>query len=440
MPEKKIKRLHTIVESYAQNQEFMGTVLIAKENDILLHRGYGHANLEWGVLNDPKTKFRLGSITKQFTAAAILMLEERGLLNTDDFIAKHIPKAPAAWKNIKLFHLLNHTHGIPNYTQSPEFRAITAFKKTPWEQIQLFIDKPLDFEPGTKYCYNNSGYVLLGHLIEQLTDLSYASFIREHIFLPLGMNDSGYDAFTEIIPYRASGYWKDPAGHFSNAEYLDMSLPYAAGSLYSTATDLLRWTQCLFNFNLISADSLKKMTTPFKEHYGFGVEVKEIDGIKAIMHIGGINGFHSALVYSPTTQTTIAVLSNLNTFGYVWDIGFIAQNLALKLLFTAHGKDVLLPEEKQSKTIATKDLQHLVGDYRIKENLNLTIAMNRGQVEANFSNQHAILLHAEANNAFYAVRPDIQVKFLKNKAGEVTHVHLSQSGYELMGEKIIPQH
>ncbi len=269
--------------------------------------------------------------------------------------------------------------------------------------------------------------------------MSYARFIREHIFLPLDMYNSGYDSFTEIIPCRASGYWKDPTGHFNNAEYLDISLPYAAGSLYSTTADLLKWTQALFNFKLISADAVKKMTTAFKEHYGFGVEVKEIDGIEAIMHIGGINGFHSALVYSPATQTTIVVLSNLNTFGYVWDIGFIAQNLALKFLFTTHGKDILLPEEKQPKRLAIKGLQHIVGEYKIKENLNLTIAVYKDQVEASFSNQQAILLHAETNNAFYAVRPDIQVKFLKNKAGEVTHVLLSQSGYELMGEKIIPQ-
>ncbi len=325
------------------------------------------------------------------------------------------------------------------YTQFPEFRAITAFKKTPWEQIQLFIDKPLDFEPGTKYCYNNSGYVLLGYLIEQLTNLSFSSFIREHIFLPLGMNDSGYDSFAEIITCRASGYWKDPTGHFSNAEYLDMSLPYAAGSLYSTTADLLKWTQALFNLKLISADSVKQMTTAFKEHYGFGVEVKEVDGIKTIMHIGGINGFHSALVYCPATQTTIVVLSNLNTFGYVWDIGFIAQNLALKLLLTTHGKETLLPEEKQPQTVDTIDLQHIVGEYKIKENLNLTIAVDNSQVKASFSNQQAILLHAQENNTFYAIRPDIHVKFLKNKAGEVTHAHLFQSGYELMGEKIISQ-
>ena len=130
MTKRQIRRLHTIVESYAQDQEFMGTVLIAKGNDILLQRGYGHANLEWGVLNDPKTKFRLGSITKQFTAAAILMLEERGLLNTDDFIAKHIPKAPAAWKNIKLFHLLNHTHGIPNYIRLANEFSVNIQKST----------------------------------------------------------------------------------------------------------------------------------------------------------------------------------------------------------------------------------------------------------------------------------------------------------------------
>jgi len=303
-------------------------------------------------------------------------------------------------------------------------------------QIQLFIDKPLEFEPGTQYVYNNSGYVLLGYLIELLSGQTYEGFIQENIFSPLGMNDSGYDSHIEVISHRASGYTKEVDRHVTNADYLDMSLPYSAGSLYSTTEDLLKWTQGLFGGKLLSQASLQKMTAPFKEHYGFGVEVKEIDGIKVIMHIGGINGFHTALIYSPETKTTIAVLSNLNTFGYVWDIGFLAQNIALKLLLVMNGREVKLPREKNPIALALKYFDQCVGEYKIKENLNLIVNVNKDQLEAHFSNQPIMLLFAEKELAFYAVVPDLEFKFLKNTAGQVTHVHLSQSGYELTGVKL----
>ncbi len=425
-----------VINFYVQDKEFMGTVLVSKNNDSLLHRGYGFANIEWEIPNDTNTKFRLGSLTKQFTAAAILLLEERGLLNIDDFISKHLSNAPLAWKNIKVFHLLNHTHGIPNYTQFPEFRQITYFKKTPWEQVQLFIDKSLDFEPGTQYCYNNTGYVLLGFLIEQLTDQSYARFIQDNIFMPLNMHDSGYDSFSEIIPHRASGYSKNSNGQLSNDEYLDMSLPYAAGSLYSTTADLLKWTRGLFNYNLLSVDSLKKMITPFKENYGFGVEIKDIDGISAIRHVGGINGFHSALLYSQSTKITIAILSNLNTLGYVWDIGFLAQGIGLKLFSIMHDKTVTLPTEKKSVKVESDILEEYTGEFEIKPNLKMILTIKGTQIEAFFSNQTVILLRAESESEFYSLKPNLSFKFLRNKKGTVEQVHVSQSGYELIGTKI----
>ncbi len=142
----------------------------------------------------------------------------------------------------------------------------------------------------------------------------------------------------------------------------------------------VKWTQGLFGGKLLSQASLQKMTAPFKEHYGFGVEVKEIDGIKVIMHIGGINGFHTALIYSPETKTTIAVLSNLNTFGYVWDIGFLAQNIALKLLLVMNGREVKLPREKNPIALAVKYFDQCVGEYKIKENLNLIVNVNKDQL------------------------------------------------------------
>ncbi len=431
----RLARLEEIIAFYAVNKDFMGSVLIASGNEVLFSKGYGAANLEWGVDNSPQTKFRLGSLTKQFTAVAILILEERGVVSVDDFIHRHMSHAPVTWKNIKIFHLLTHAHGIPNYTQFPEFAAITTFKKTPLEQVQLFIDKPLDFEPGGQYVYNNSGYVLLGYLIELLTGQTYETFIKENIFMPLEMHDSGYDLHHDIISCRAVGYAKNEDGEITNADYLDMSLPYAAGSLYSTVHDLQRWTQGLFDGKLISKVSLHKMTTPFKEDYGFGVEIKQIDDVTAIMHVGGINGFNTTLIYVPKEKTTIVALSNINTPGYAWDVGFISRNIALKLLALIQGKKVHLPSENKAIDVSHKILKQYVGSYAMKPCMDLQLILEDGYLFAQFNEQSKIKLFADSDVSFYSKTPDFQIKMMKDGRGNILGVTLCQSGYELEGKK-----
>ena len=169
---------------------------------------------------------------------------------------------------------------------------------------------PLDFTPGEQWRYSNAGYALLGYLIERISGKAYQVFLRDNIFTPLGMTNSGYDSNSEIIPQRASGYRRTESG-FANAMYLDPSVPYAAGGLYSTAEDLLKWTRALFGLKLLSAESLKKMTTPVMNSYGFGLNIQSVRGRTTIFHAGGINGFTSVLVYYPASQVTIAVLSNV---------------------------------------------------------------------------------------------------------------------------------
>ena len=189
-------RMEKIVQSYVADNQFMGSILIAQNGHVLLEKGYGFANLEWQIPNSPTTKFRLGSLTKQFTAAAILLLEERNQLNTTDPVNKYLVDAPPAWNNITIFHLLTHTSGIPNYTKFPDFVAMTTIAKTPEQQIELFRNKPLEFQPGSSYEYCNSGYVLLGYLIEKISGLSYQDFIVKNIFKPLEMCPSGERGMT----------------------------------------------------------------------------------------------------------------------------------------------------------------------------------------------------------------------------------------------------
>ena len=303
-------RIDQVAQSYAKGHKFMGAVLVARGSRVLFSRGYGFADLEWQVPNSPETKFRLGSVTKQFTAACILLLEERGKLKVDDPVKNYVTDAPAAWDKITIFHLLTHTSGIPNFTAFPDYAKLEPFPTTAAELVARFRDKPLEFTPGKKWNYSNSGYVLLGYLIEKASGQTYADFVRQNIFVPLDMKDSGYDSNTAIIPRRASGYRLDSLG-CENAGYINMTVPNAAGGLYSTTGDLLKWEEALFGGKLLKPESLARMTTPSKENYAFGLQVETVGGHKVIEHGGGIEGFVTELEYYPDDRLTVAVLENV---------------------------------------------------------------------------------------------------------------------------------
>ena len=205
-------RMEQVVQSYVANKTFMGSVLVVRDKAVLLEKGYGSADLEWDIPNSPTTKFRLGSITKQFTAASILLLEERGKLNINDPVKKYMADAPPAWDKVTIYNLLTHTSGIPSFTGFPDYESTEATPTTPEKLVARFKDKPLEFEPGEKFKYDNSGYVLLGYLIEKISGQTYAQFVQENIFKPLEMKDSGYDSNSAIIMHRASGYSKRKEG------------------------------------------------------------------------------------------------------------------------------------------------------------------------------------------------------------------------------------
>ncbi len=198
------------VQHYVTSQKFMGSVLLARDNEIIFNKGFGSANLEWDIPNTPTTKFRIGSMTKQFTAASILLLEERGKLKIDDPIKIYLSDTPEAWDKITIFNLLTHSSGIPNFTNFPGYLKEQLFSHTPEEIVDIFRDKPLEFEPGEKVVYSNSGYILLGYLLEKVSGETYQDFIQKNILDTLGMKDSGYDSNTAIIPRRAAGYSLTP--------------------------------------------------------------------------------------------------------------------------------------------------------------------------------------------------------------------------------------
>ncbi len=278
---------------------------------MLFEKSYGSADLEWNVPNTGESKFRIGSVTKQFTAACILLLEERGKLKTDDPVSKYVPNAPAAWAKITIYHLLTHTSGIPSFTGFPEYQQFQTQPTTPEKLLAFFRDKPLEFEPGSKWNYSNSGYEVLGYVIEKVTGQTYQQFLDENIFKLLNMTDSGYDSNSRVIAHHAYGYMPGPHG-ITVAGYVDMTVPYSAGALYSTTHDLLKWECGLFGGRVLKPASLQKMITPFKNDYGCGLTITTVNGHKRIEHGGGIQGFNAELVYWPDEHMTVVVLANLN--------------------------------------------------------------------------------------------------------------------------------
>jgi CubicO group peptidase (beta-lactamase class C family) len=422
-----VSRMDQVVQSYVNNKQFMGSVLVARGEDVLFGKSYGSANLEWNIPNTPATKFRIGSMTKQFTAASILLLEERGKLKVEDQVKKYMTDAPAAWDKITIFNVLTHTAGLPNFTSFPEYAKLQAFPNTPEQIVATFRDKPLDFEPGTKFSYSNSGYVLLGYLIEKISGESYEKFLQENIFTPLGMKDSGYDSNSSIIERRASGYAPSPAGPV-NAEYVHMSVPHGAGALYSTTLDLLTWQLALYGGKVLKPESLAKMTTPFKDDYAFGLIVRTADGRKRMWHNGGIQGFNSSMAWYPESKTSVIVLANLN--------GQAADQILPQLAAVGFGKDVKLTSEHKEIKLPGETLASYVGIYQLAPKVKLTMTLDGGQMMTQLSGQQRLQVFPEADGKFFLKVVDAQLEFVKDANGKVTDVILHQNGRDQKAPRI----
>lgn len=407
----------------AAKQGFTGSALVAKDGKVIFSKGCGMANVEWDIPNTPQTKFRLGSITKQFTAASILLLQERRKLSVLDPICKYIPECPKSWEPITIHHLLTHTSGIPSYTdvKSPEeFRKLGLTSVTPAGFVDSFKSKPLEFPVGEKMKYDNSGYFMLGYIIEKVSGQSYAAFLQENIFGPLKLAGTGYDTHDRIIKMRATGYsWKNNAK--VNSDYLDMTVPYAAGSLYSTVEDLFAWNEALFSDKLLSAGSREAMMTVNKNDYAYGLAVNRQFNRKMVSHGGGINGFATFLARFPDEKLTVVVLSNA-------DYGSGPNKISEDLAAIALGEKYEVPRERLAVKIDPKILDAYAGQYEFNTNFIITITREGDSLMAQATGQPKFELFPETEIKFFYKVMDAQVTFVKDDKGAVTHLILHQGG------------
>jgi CubicO group peptidase (beta-lactamase class C family) len=418
-------------DEYTNNEvkegRFSGAVLIARDGKVLLSKGYGIANREDDIPNTPRTKFRIGSLTKQFTAMAILILQERKALNVQDPICKYLPRCPVAWQPITIHHLLTHTSGLPDYTYTVNLTDDERAYSPVTRDIDRLRNGSLGFAPGTKFDYCNSGYVLLGHIIEKVSGKAYGDFLQENIFTPLKMVDTGYDYNGLILKRRAAGYTLR-GDTLVTAPFVDMSVPFAAGGLYSTVEDLYLWDQALYTEKLVSKKSLTMMFTPFKKTYGYGWYIDQQFTRLCISHGGRIEGYMNSIERFPDERLTVIVMSNLDTSS----TDRIAQNLAAVSLGIPISR---LPQRRAIK-LDPKTYDAYIGEYELTRNLIVTVRKEETGLVAQATGYSKIELFPESEKEFFTKRLDAQIMFIGDGSGKITHALINLNGHEMQARKI----
>jgi CubicO group peptidase (beta-lactamase class C family) len=409
--------------------------IVVKDGKVLLRKGYGMANLELGVAMAPDMVFELGSVTKQFTAAAILLLQERGKLRVEDAITKYLPDYPTHGTTITLENLLTHTSGIPSYTGLPEWFPHVREDLKPEAVAALFKDKPLEFNPGEKWAYDNSGFFLLGMIVEKVSGKSYEDFVEQEIFRKLGMTHSRYGHPEEIIPRRATGYAKDDSG-FANASFISMTQPYAAGSLMSTVDDLAIWDRALAGDpakKLLGKASLDRMFTAARlksglsTHYGYGMGVSDFQGRRLLQHGGDINGFTTVVTRVPEEKLFIAILSNNEASDPRPDA------VALRIVAKALGAPL---EERRPVALGAAVLDEYVGVYRYDEKTVRVITREGEKLFWQRAPRPKLELYAAGRDDFYFPQDGTAVRFHRDAQGKVAGATLIPTfGVEESGVK-----
>ena len=431
------KQLDALATAYAKAGQFNGTVLVAEHGKVVFTKGYGLANREWNQPNAPDTKFRLGSLTKQFTAMLVMQLVEQGKLKLDGHVADYLPDYPQATGNeITLHHLLTHTSGIPNYTAAPYAQQAPRTPAKPAEIVHFFAALPLEFEPGSTSHYSNSGYFLLGTIIEKVTGKTFAQVLSENILQPLRMQDTGYDLTATVLPKRAAGYEKTPAGTVVNSPNIEMPGAGAAGAMYSTVVDLYKWDQALYTNQLLSEASKTLLFKPFKGEYAYGwVAVKRAlgrDTVSILRHAGVISGFRAFLLRVPKERRLVVVLDN--------ESNDYTPKISAELLSVLYHQPTIGPEPEPAprKPIAVDaaTLAPYVGRYQLSPTAFITVKADGRQLSAQATGQQSFALAATGQDRFTVQGIAAEVEFVKSASGAVNKLILHQGGADSPGVRV----
>jgi CubicO group peptidase (beta-lactamase class C family) len=404
-------------------ERFSGSILIARDGQPIVSKSYGMANVELDVPNTPKTVFRLASLTKQFTAAGVMMLQERGKLNVNDPICKYLTDCPTAWQPITIRHLLTMTHGIPGVTAT-EIGPLRGLPVPHEQWLEATKKKPLEFSPGEKFRYANAGYTLLGFIIERVSGKPYGEFLQDNIFTPLEMKQTGYEDPLRIIKNRATGYRQLPGDPVTNVPYAEIFALYAAGGIYSTTEDLLKWDKALYTDKPLSRKSIEEMFTPFRDMYpgkgyAYGWWTSKKSDRQEVAHGGNLAGFITYIARFPSERVTVVVLSN-NGRGSSGKISSVLSAIVF-------GAPYQIPKERKAATLASSVLNKYVGEYQAQfPPTRYTITNENGKLMMLESGYPKAEMFAESETDFFLKTEDIQFKFVKDASGAVTEMIVHQ--------------
>ena len=480
------ERAHALVAPYIEAGLFSGVILVARDGRPVFRQAYGLADREWEVPNTPRTHFRIGSLTKAFTAAAVLKLAEAGRLGLDDPVRRWLPTVPEAWAGVSLRHLLQHRSGIINFTALPNYYdQIARVDHTPAQIVALTAGDPLLFPPGERFEYSNTNYVLLGMVIEAASGQSYEAYLREAILAPLGLKETGYDDLTMILPRRAAGYRRGRA-QWRNAVPMAASSAYAAGALYSTVDDLLAWDEALTGPRLLSDASRAAMFDDRGTGYGLGWFVSrafgkrsdntpgdKTSGHRVFGHAGSIPGFLSINDVYPDDHLTViaregrgkgsgltARATGEPAFPFVpeSDRTFVSKVADMRLTFetepdgtptglilhrdgraraaprvpeaAAPAAPAAPPPQHRDVAIDRSGLTALAGRYVLSPGFEIAVTVEDGRIFAQATRQPRNELVPEGERDFFLRGSDAQVTFTADEAGRVTGLILHQGGYD----------
>ena len=427
------QQLDQIAAAYYKTNQPGATVIVVKDGKTLLRKAYGLANIEKKEALQADHVMRLGSITKQFTSVAILQLIEQGKIALADPVTKFFPDYPASGKSITVEHLLTHTSGIPSYTGKPTFVAGAGKDISVQEMVDSFKNDALEFEPGTSYKYNNSGYFLLGAIIEKVSGEPYAKYVEKHLFSPLGMKNTAYEGYERTKQARAAGYSQRTA-EFEPSMKISMTQPYAAGSLTSTVDDLAKWDAAVSAGKLLNAEHWKRAFTSYQlkngqsTNYGYGWGVGQFEGQPMISHGGGIPGFSTFALSLPTDKVYVAVLTNA-------DSGLAQPEMvAMRLAASAIGKSI--PEFK-GVSLDEKTLDQYAGVYRIDEKNRRIVVREGDKLVMTRTNGPRTVMQAYSQTGFFKDNNSLlRIEFNKNAKGEVVDLVVHQQGSSVVHPKL----
>ncbi|WMM23928.1 serine hydrolase [Tissierella sp. MB52-C2] len=425
-------KLDTYMKALQEKQNFSGSILVAKEGNILLNQGYGFADIDQATMNRSQTKFAIGSVTKQFTAMAIMQLSEKGLINMEDSLSKYLPDFPNG-ESITIHNLLTHSSGLANFTDLEEFYTLSVNKLNPMDILDLIKDKPLMFKPGESFSYNNTNYLILGILIEKLSNMSYEEYLQKNILTPINMNNTGISYGKNNGLHDATAY----SGHLEVAPIDDEVVlrgTYSAGNMYSTTEDLYRWSEALKTEKLVKKETMNQI---FTEHidmeeagsYGYGWMIIDSGVGKMILHGGNTLGFTSDIVRFTDLDMTIVILSNK---GY-YDTTTLTNTLTSIVL----GGSYELPATLVEIEIEDTDLyDNYIGEYELAPEAIYTITREGNNIFAQLTGQGKFEIFPSSENEFFYKIVDAKITFVKDDNGNVTNLILHQMGQDMPAMKI----